>query len=203
MQTNLHRTPDRARHLRQSIELTGLNTPIFQTCITNIQQIHTIFAQHMAEGTLEDFQLSMFQDSTCITAGTHYITSRHEDWHSPAILIPRSLDPKGILASHCIGEQFYGPENEVLYYGVVSTEGKPTRCVSQSVPSNITLIPHHVRFAGIGPMIFKVGDIVEVQMTAAVIPLKNARFKMILNLHSLALLDGSYSRVRTNCLNAP
>lgn len=125
----MHSTQDKARYLRQSVQLTGLGTPIFQTCIDNIQQIHMIFAHHMTEGAMEDLELSTFQDAPCITTTARYLTSRREDPHSPAVRIPRSIDPKGILAGTS-GDYFYGQDNEVLYYSMISMfSAKPTRCV--------------------------------------------------------------------------
>jgi len=42
---------------------------------------------------------------------------------------------------------------------------------------------------------FRVGDIVEVQITVAAVPVKNNKHKMIIQLRSLALLDGSFADV--------
>lgn len=52
------------------------------------------------------------------------------------------------------------------------------------------------RFTPIDPVQFRVGDLVEVQMTASAVSVKGERFKMVLQLFSLALLDSSYSVVR-------
>lgn len=45
------------------------------------------------------------------------------------------------------------------------------------------------------PTRFRVGDIVEVQMTVAAVPVKNNKYKMIIQLRSLALLDGTFADV--------
>jgi hypothetical protein len=44
-------------------------------------------------------------------------------------------------------------------------------------------------------MRFRVGNIVEVQITIAAVPVKNNKHKMIIQLRSLALLDGSFTDV--------
>jgi hypothetical protein len=44
---------------------------------------------------------------------------------------------------------------------------------------------------------FRIGDIVQVQLSFVVIPVKNGRRKMLSVLRSLALLDGSFSKVYT------
>jgi hypothetical protein len=54
------------------------------------------------------------------------------------------------------------------------------------------------RFAAIDPVQFKVGDIVEIQMTVTVVPACHDTFKHSFQLRSLALLDSSFS-----CVSAP
>jgi hypothetical protein len=41
-----------------------------------------------------------------------------------------------------------------------------------------------------------VGDIAEVQMTGAAVPIRHDRFKMLVQLRSIALLDGSFTDAR-------
>jgi hypothetical protein len=45
------------------------------------------------------------------------------------------------------------------------------------------------------PVGFKIGDIVEVQMTATVVPIRDNRFKMLLQLRAIALLNSAFSQV--------
>jgi hypothetical protein len=40
-----------------------------------------------------------------------------------------------------------------------------------------------------------VGDLVEVQLTAAAIPIKNARYKMILSMRTVAIIDSDFTEV--------
>ena len=51
------------------------------------------------------------------------------------------------------------------------------------------------RFSEADPTQFRVGDIVEIQMTITTVPLKKNRFKMINQLRTVALLDGSFTDV--------
>ena len=54
-------------------------------------------------------------------------------------------------------------------------------------------LKYEFRFSEADPTHFKVGDIVEIQMTIATVPLKKNRFKMINQLRTVALLDGSFT----------
>jgi hypothetical protein len=49
----------------------------------------------------------------------------------------------------------------------------------------------------VNPQIFRVGDIVEAQVSFIAAPLKNKKYKMIVVLRSIALLDPTFSQVRT------
>jgi hypothetical protein len=56
-------------------------------------------------------------------------------------------------------------------------------------------LKYECRFSKADPTQFRVGDIVEVQMTIITVPLKKDRFKMINQLRTVALLDGSFTDV--------
>jgi hypothetical protein len=57
------------------------------------------------------------------------------------------------------------------------------------------LFEYKIRFGEADPTQFRVGDIVEVQMTLTMVPIKKERFKMISQLRTVALLDGSFTDV--------
>lgn len=49
----------------------------------------------------------------------------------------------------------------------------------------------------VNPQIFRVGDIVEAQVSFIAVPLKDKKYKMITVLRSIALLDSTFSQVRS------
>ena len=51
------------------------------------------------------------------------------------------------------------------------------------------------RFQPVDPIIFRVRDIVEVQMTIVTIPVKKGRFKMLTQLRSIALINSAFTEV--------
>jgi hypothetical protein len=51
------------------------------------------------------------------------------------------------------------------------------------------------RFKKVDPIRFRVGDIVEAQITLTGVPIKKGRTKIVVNLRSLALLTGSFTEV--------
>jgi hypothetical protein len=52
------------------------------------------------------------------------------------------------------------------------------------------------RFEKCEPQMFRVGDIVEVQLSFVGVPIKEKHRKMLVVLRSMALLDGQFSMVR-------
>jgi len=57
---------------------------------------------------------------------------------------------------------------------------------------------HHLNRAQFGlaqPTIFRLGDIVEVQMTIAMVPVTGRRFKLVFQLRALALLNSTFTQV--------
>ena len=101
------------------MQLTGLSTPSFQTCVDNLQLIHSTFNCHVPEGALEPLQPSEFLNHPSIDTATRYFTSRREDPTGTAVPFSQTVDPKGILQSLGYGDYFHGPDNDVLFYTLV------------------------------------------------------------------------------------
>lgn len=49
----------------------------------------------------------------------------------------------------------------------------------------------------VNPQIFRVGDLVEAQVSFIGVPLKNNKYKMMVVLQSIALLNATFSQVRS------
>jgi len=52
-----------------------------------------------------------------------------------------------------------------------------------------------IRYDTMKPQSYRVGDIVEVQLSFVVVPLRNQKYKLVNVLHSIALLEGRFSQV--------
>jgi hypothetical protein len=52
------------------------------------------------------------------------------------------------------------------------------------------------RYSELGPQVFNVGDLVEVQVSFIVVPLKGQNYKVLNVMHAIALLDSQFSKVR-------
>lgn len=57
---------------------------------------------------------------------------------------------------------------------------------------------HHLSSAQFGsaqPTVFRLGDIVEVQMTVVMVPVTGRRFKLVFQLRALALVNSTFAQV--------
>jgi hypothetical protein len=116
--TQFHRPykPNKQRYLRQSIQLTGLGTPMFETCIERVRQAHDLFYRHLPSNSFEPLNLDTFLDSTCLNFATRYFTSRHDDPLGTGLPFGNNVDPYGILKSMVTERYFHGADNKVFYY---------------------------------------------------------------------------------------
>jgi hypothetical protein len=56
-------------------------------------------------------------------------------------------------------------------------------------------ISNSVQFCAVQPTVFRLGDIVETQMTVAMVPVTGRRFKLVFQLRTLALVDSTFAQV--------
>ncbi|SRR6266487_5549458 len=110
------------QYLRQSVQITGLNTPVFQTCIDSLHQMHDLLGRSLPENSLEQFRPDTFGTYFALNLATRYFTSRHDDPFSSALPFPYSnLKQNGGSALMLNNNYFYGYDNQVLYYAAVPT----------------------------------------------------------------------------------
>ena len=75
------------------------------------------------------------------------------------------------------------------------------RKAAKGMKSTYHLSPNHNTdeersMEAVNPQIFRIGDIVEAQVSFIAVPLKDKKHKMIVVLRSIALLDATFSQVR-------
>ncbi|KAF8810962.1 hypothetical protein BYT27DRAFT_7336378 [Phlegmacium glaucopus] len=100
----------------------------------------------------------------------------------PAPISPL-VDPRGILEKLTKEGFLHGEENEVHYYQVHKNDAGGKTSVET-----------------VNPQIFRIGDIVEAQVSFIVVPLKDNKHKMIVVLRLIALLDTHFSKKAANSL---
>ncbi|KAF8867494.1 hypothetical protein BD779DRAFT_1685747 [Infundibulicybe gibba] len=175
--------PRQYKFLRQSVGLTGLGSPTFDAAVEATHQIFETFQRQFQEGALEVWQGDVWetpshQSHPSLPTSNRYLTPRRDAPHMEHIPFESSVDPHGHLEAMLKDGYVHGEENIVEYYTKNMEAGKKT-------------------FVKAGPQAFRKGDIVEVQVSFVVVPLKKQKYKMIGTLHAIALLDTSFSQEAT------
>ncbi|KAF8076944.1 hypothetical protein FPV67DRAFT_1406351, partial [Lyophyllum atratum] len=166
------------RYIRQSIGISGLGTATFDAALRSTAEIYGLFDRQFSVGALESFATANSNRSgeDTLDASNRYFTSARDA--SPDEIVPfgKDVDPKGILQAMTGDGLEHTEDNEVLYFfRRMCDDGK---------------------FRQASPQAFRIGDIVEIQVSFIVVPLKGERFKMMTVLRSIALIDGTFSKVR-------
>ncbi|KAF8870508.1 hypothetical protein BD779DRAFT_1455315 [Infundibulicybe gibba] len=165
------------KYLRQSISITGIGSPTFGAAVEATHLIFDMFQRQFQEGALAVWETPSHQSYPTLPMSNRYLTPRRDAPHMEHIPFEAEVDPHGYLESMIKDGYIHGEENNVEYYTQSTKEGKKI-------------------FVESGPQTFRVGDIVEVQVSFVVVPLKQQRYKMMGVLHAIALLDTSFSQVQ-------
>jgi hypothetical protein len=174
--------------MRQSVMLTGLSSPKFDEAVTSVYEIQDMFRRTAVDGTMEEWTPSIFQKHLSIDIGNRYFTPRQYALQDQQIAFSPSIDPHNILTK-AMGDQFvHVEENHVEYYEARKESGR-TRWALNIERSSIFSMNTLYRHYEITPNAIRVGDVVEAQISFAVIRLKGQRQKMIIILRALTLLD--------------
>ena len=176
--------------MRQAVMLTGLSSPMFDEAIASVGAIQDMFRRDAADGTMEEWTPSVFQEHISIDVGNRYYTPRQHALQDRQIAFSASIDPDNIL-SEAMGDQYiHVEENQVEYYEA-RKEGGGTKWAIDSIDISPELQANKFndRHYDVAPNAFRVGDIVEAQISFEVIRLKGKRQKMIVILRALTLLD--------------
>ncbi|KAF9465631.1 hypothetical protein BDZ94DRAFT_1306973 [Collybia nuda] len=170
----------RYKYLRQSLTISGLGTTKFDQALAAATEIYGAFDRTFPDGQLESWSASGFispGDFSALDASNRYMIPRRDVPKAQHQPFPPHVDPKRILEEMAIGsEHVHTEENSVFYF------------------TSHLVGPGKRTFVDAPPQTFRIGDIVEVQVSFVAVPLKGDQYKMLTILHSIALLDGSFGQ---------
>ncbi|KAK7040137.1 hypothetical protein VNI00_009943 [Paramarasmius palmivorus] len=177
-----------ARNIQQRIIITGLDQPTFLQSIQGINRVNAMLRKHIREETIPDVH-TYVGDYHAIEISNRYFTSRRFAGNETHVPFSTDIDPKGHLEQMKTDNFIHSTENDVAYYERRHDTSGRTR---------------HVEFDTIPPSRLRVGDIVEVQLTLAVVETQgkglgkrdNAgshQYKTRLVLRGITLMDSRFS----------
>ncbi|KAF8068805.1 hypothetical protein FPV67DRAFT_1414586, partial [Lyophyllum atratum] len=166
------------RYLRQRISISGLGAASFEAAMQSASEVYGLFDREFVDGALESFATSDRSGEDTLDASNRYFTSGRDALPDEGVPFSKDVDPKGILQAMTGEGYVHTEDNEVLYFH------------------------RRIRHEPLRPQAFRIGDIVEIQVSFIVVPMKGERYKMMTVLRSIALIDGTFSnKVSLNCDN--
>ncbi|PPR00998.1 hypothetical protein CVT24_000572 [Panaeolus cyanescens] len=165
------------RHLRQSLGITALNTDSFEAIYTVIAEIYNTFKLELGSVLDKCTVFSDFEGHRALDVYNRYLSSREHTPPEQIRPIDTVIDPHGYLSIAAGNKFVYSEDNVVDYYKLKDQNKSDEYSFERCRPTN-----------------FQIGDIVEIQISFAALPLRGNRFKLGLILRSVALLDNSISR---------
>ena len=93
-------------------------------------------------------------------------------------------------------EQHYTEENAVLYFERQGSNDNNYKFSDFYHEENYHSHTFRHRYIPVKPVIFGVGNIVEVQASFMAVPLKQGKFKTTMVLRGITLVDGTFTQVR-------
>ncbi|KAF4587946.1 hypothetical protein EYR38_009907 [Pleurotus pulmonarius] len=178
----------RLTHARQSVTLTGLGSTSFDRTVENGRRAYSMFSRYTPNAKLLPRPEFLGRHSaepggggnqhTTIVASNRFFTPIKQAGGLEVVEIDTETDPRGLLAKVDRTRYAHTEDNVVHYY--VLTDGDDNN-----------------RYTPTTPVIFQIGDIVEIQTSMMCIPQKG-NFTVKLVLRSIILLDGSLTMEATN-----
>ncbi|KAF7966523.1 hypothetical protein HWV62_38066 [Athelia sp. TMB] len=129
-------------------------------------------------GDIETWKPQRYRTWQALDVENRYFVRQNSEGDAEGIKIPTNIDPDGILSALTGDQWVYTEENQVCYYRMtLGPDGKE-------------------KYTSNNPSEFKVGDIVEAQLSALAVKRRGQgnmySFKLVLR--ALTLLDGAHSK---------
>ncbi|KAH7903865.1 hypothetical protein BJ138DRAFT_979955, partial [Hygrophoropsis aurantiaca] len=161
---------NQARHMRQSVVLTGLGLPAFDDAITTLYGLNTLLGRNVPPGALEKWQPSELQGTRAIEIQNRYFTVKRFGNGLPRVPFDPLCDPDRYLEDSSTPDLYHTEDNEVYYYSSADVGAE-----------------------SMSPSAFRVGDIVEAFLSVITSPVSADRYKMLIVLRTLALIDSTHT----------
>ncbi|KAL0058318.1 hypothetical protein AAF712_015013 [Marasmius tenuissimus] len=163
--------------LKQSVELCGFGSPIFENAISGIEQIDNRFRRSVNDSDFEEHRLLKWDGKhRTLELSNRYVTHAESTNGTTVVEVDRGIDPNGHLRALMGRTHVRTEDNVVEFYGLAD-EGTNT----------------HIK---IDPTAIKVGDIVEAQFSISSVFLGKrggGKWRTVTTLRAVTHLDGQFT----------
>jgi len=190
------RNASKLKYKRQGAAISGLNIPQFENGIRNLGVLHDILARQFPEGQLESWVPGVSGGSMIFEASNRLFTPAYDMGPGAAIDFPVEWDV-GRKLQTLGGDKFQFTEDNLVFYRMRNIEDDIERCEClTAIVLERRLIPMVInRSHAIPPAKFRLGDIVEMEFLVTAVRVGKERYRMLVKLKGLTLVDDSCSKV--------
>ncbi|KAH6871664.1 hypothetical protein BKA70DRAFT_1450892 [Coprinopsis sp. MPI-PUGE-AT-0042] len=179
---SIGRTPAQLRNLRQHVKITGLSQAKFDESMTQLDEIHSLFQQFLPGHTVLPLDFIPYEGHRSLDSHARYFTDRAlVPYETNNNFLP-FVDPHHVLVNAKPDSFIHAIDNQVEYCLMnVDEEG------------DISYLPCN-------PVTMKPGDLVEIAFICVAIPIKDQRYKLMLQLRAITLISSTLRLSSENLL---
>ncbi|KAJ2914813.1 hypothetical protein MD484_g5618, partial [Candolleomyces efflorescens] len=160
-------TPSKMRNLRQHVKITTFG--VEDGTAQQIAKLRELIQDHTG-ADVQEMEFLPYEGHPCFEAHARYFTDRNLIPYEKSTPFPSNVDPHHILSNLRPDLFVRGPDNCVEYCKeTVDARG------------NIKYLP-------VNPAIFNPGDVIEVAFSCVGVPVKEGRYRLLLNLRAVTLV---------------
>ena len=133
---------------------------------------------------------------SALELSNRYFTPHKAMVEGGELFLSVDIDPYGYLVKATGTALCHTEENTVLYFEWQGSNDDDYRFSNSYHEENYHLHTFQHRYMPVKPVIFGVGNIVELQALFMAVPLKQGKFKSAMVLRGITLIDGTFTQVR-------
>ena len=174
--------------------ITGLQSSTFSKIIATIAEIHAVFSRAVRAERLEECQIiTSYRGMSALELSNCHFTSHKEMAEGSELVLSTDIDPYRYLA-HAVGMTLCHTKNAVLYFERQGSNDDNYKFSDYYHEENYHSHTSQCRYKPGKPVIFGVGNIVKVQASFMTVALKQGKFKTMMVLRGITLIDGTFSQ---------
>ncbi|KAJ7932923.1 hypothetical protein B0H13DRAFT_2307206 [Mycena leptocephala] len=176
---NLESLPSRKRaYVAQYIEICGLEADTFRDAMTKTEEINQRFAEHFSTTNVVDLVRPQTSFGLAFSSSNRFFTLKTDAPTEQDNTFSDGVDPVGVLEKMKTRDLIHAPENIVKYF----------KCFPNTDDAS------KVRYEETIPGAFKVGDLVEIQVSFVGVFTAQNEVKVTSRLQAVTLLDASFTK---------
>ncbi|KAJ7156832.1 hypothetical protein C8R43DRAFT_1125414 [Mycena crocata] len=175
---DVNRRPEsHVAHMSQKVGLVGAGSVKFQQGVDNMKRILSLFTRHFQNPTDARWAATNDNADGIVSASNRFLTSTEEEPGAVHIDFGPGVDPMDRLKSFVGPGLVHTVDNVVSYFKQSTNEATSKKTYGRAVPST-----------------FRIGDVVEIQVSVMAFESANKSVKLHWNLRALTLLDATFSK---------